>query len=384
MGVELDATDARGEVPARPWDAVGRLAAGDPTWTDVAHPAVRASSGATASRRRSSRSSPTRSSRGRRPHRDARLPHVRRGLRGRLAPQVGAGAPVRAAGPDRRHRVRDRWSPGARRGRAAPARVRPVRGRRRATPRGRGRAQEDAGVFANPNVWFVQANILRGSVMPERSVDTTVTIALTHEISSYGEGVPDVERFARRVLVHTRPGGVWINSDVCGPADGSRRVHLALRDDDGTNPGVVTDLDAWSRPDVAAHVRGLSTAARMRQFAHDFPRLSGATFAAEEVAPGTFGLTLRDAMEFLTTKDYADNWLSECHERFCDLDGDAWAACSRVPGSSWDPRAGMAQRVARRALVRTRGVVDRRGDGRARRVARHARADGRSPPVLGG
>ena len=52
------------------------------------------------------------------------------------------------------------------------------------------------GVFANPNIWFVRANILSGPVMPAASIDSTVTVALTHEVFSYGAGRADVEAFA--------------------------------------------------------------------------------------------------------------------------------------------------------------------------------------------
>ncbi|MEV7963101.1 methyltransferase domain-containing protein [Oerskovia paurometabola] len=341
VGVELDATDAQGEGPARPWDAVGRLAAGDPTWTDVAHPVVpgffrrygleaqiaqvfadpvvSGDGDLTATRDYRTYAAAFEDA-SRRKWEQVR-PYV---LPGRIV-DIGCatGGLLELVAAEPRLHESDLFGVDVARHLVAEA-----------------EHKKTQGVFANPNVWFVQANILRGEVMPERSVDTTVTIALTHEISSYGEGVPDVGRFAHRTFVHTRPGGVWINSDVCGPADGDRVVHLTLRDDDGARPGVVTDLDAWARPDVAAHVRGLSTASRMRQFAHDFPRLSGASFAVEEVAPATFRLTLRDAMEFLTTKDYADNWLSECHERFCDLDGDAWADLLAGAGFELGPESG--------------------------------------------
>ena len=35
------------------------------------------------------------------------------------------------------------------------------------------------------------------------------------------------------------------------------------------------------------------------------------------------------AMEFLTRKDYTDNWVSECHERFTDMNLPSWA---KAPG----------------------------------------------------
>ena len=42
------------------------------------------------------------------------------------------------------------------------------------------------GVFPNPNVYFYRRNVLGGAVFADRSVDTTLTFALTHEIWSYG------------------------------------------------------------------------------------------------------------------------------------------------------------------------------------------------------
>ncbi|MBD8078836.1 methyltransferase domain-containing protein [Cellulosimicrobium arenosum] len=202
------------------------------------------------------------------------------------------------------------------------------------------------GVFANPNVWFVQANILARSVMPDSSVDTTLTIALTHEVSSYGDGVRDVATFARRVLEHTRRGGVWINSDVCGPAEPERAVVLTLRADDGAPAagdgvlGARTDLGVLAREDVAAYVGGLSTDARLAQFAHDFPRSSGATFRPARLGTGRWRLTLREAMEFMTRKDYVDNWLSESHERFCDLTGPGWEELLVETGFELEPGSG--------------------------------------------
>ncbi len=195
------------------------------------------------------------------------------------------------------------------------------------------------GVFANPNTWFMQRNLLADAVFDDASVDTTTTLAVTHEIASYGDGVADLARLTARIAAHTRPGGVWINSDVLGPADGGRRVRLRLATDDGSNPTAPADLDALGPDEVADHVAGLSTRARLDQFAVDFPRLSGGGFAPTPV-PGSSDeveLTLTEAMEFLTTKDYTDNWLSECHERFCDMDWASWVEMVTAAGFDVDP-----------------------------------------------
>lgn len=176
------------------------------------------------------------------------------------------------------------------------------------------------GVFANPNVFFAQRNLLTAPVFPDASVSTTITVALTHEISSYGDGPGDLELLAGRIFAHTAPGGVWINSDVLGPADGDRLVHLHL---DGDHRGT-SAVDLTDGRDAAAHLTRLTPAGRLVQFAQDFPALSGAGYQVRWVDVGVAELTLRAAMEFLYTRDYLSSWLSECHERFCDLSWPDW------------------------------------------------------------
>lgn len=346
-GVELDAAEPGGEPPARPWDVVEQIAAGDERWRDVAHPAV--------------------------PEFYARYRFVE-DVRRIFADPVVSGDGDLTSTRDYRTYAAAFEDASARKWAQVAPHVRPGRivdigcatggllehvareprlhesdlfgvdvARHLVAEAEHKKAQ---GAFANPHVWFVQANILDRSVMPDATVDTTLTIALTHEVSSYGAGVRDVETFARRVHAHTRPGGVWINSDVCGPAEPGRVVVLTLRTDDGAAAtgdgpgGARTDLDDLARADVAAWVGALSTDARLVQFAHDFPRLSGAAFAPERLAPGSWRLTLREAMEFLTRKDYVDNWLSECHERFCDLSGQRWADLLADAGFELEPGSG--------------------------------------------
>ncbi|MBI9114858.1 methyltransferase domain-containing protein [Sanguibacter sp. YZGR15] len=180
------------------------------------------------------------------------------------------------------------------------------------------------GVFANPNVFFAQRNLLRAPVFPPASVSTTLTVALTHEISSYGDGRADLEHLARRIYEHTAPGGVWVLSDVLGPDDPDRTVHLHLDGDPGDPADLPVDLTGWDGPRVARFIEGLSPAGRLRQFAQDFPAASGGACDVRWVDDTTAELTLRAAMEFLCTRDYTDSYLSECHERFCDLTYDDW------------------------------------------------------------
>ncbi len=179
----------------------------------------------------------------------------------------------------------------------------------------------------------------------DRGIDTTLTLALTHEIWSYadvpggGEVVAarqaSVRRFAAAIFAHTATGGLWVNSDVCGPADPDREVVLRLTDADGNNPGVVEDLGL--RSVIAAVVAGMSTRARFFQFAHDFRRNASVPFEYDELPDGGLRVRLADAMDFLTRKDYTDNWLSETHEQFCGLTFDDWCAVVRDAGFEVDP-----------------------------------------------
>jgi hypothetical protein len=183
--------------------------------------------------------------------------------------------------------------------------------------------KKDQGVFTNPNVFFYRRNVLGGAVFPPRSIDTTLSFALTHEIWSYGERLDSLRRFAQAIYDHTVPGGVWINSDVCGPDGRDRFVLLRLSDSDGANPASPRrDLESLPPQEVADYVGGLSTRARLDQFAVDyrFP------FEYSPVDETSVRLTLGAAMDYLTRKDYPGNWLSEMHEQFCGIEFADWKA----------------------------------------------------------
>jgi SAM-dependent methyltransferase len=190
------------------------------------------------------------------------------------------------------------------------------------------------GEFSNPNTYFYCRNVLGGAVFPARSVNTTLSFALTHEIWSYGQRLASVRRFAEAIYAHTVPGGVWINSDVCGPAGRDRTVRMRLSTTDGAMPDAPRrDLDELPLDGVAAYVAGLSTRARLDQFAVDY-RFPMAYAGSGE---GAVELRLADAMDFLTRKDYVDNWLSEAHEQFCGMEYADWAALLGEVGFEVEP-----------------------------------------------
>ena len=77
------------------------------------------------------------------------------------------------------------------------------------------------GAFANPNVFFYRRNVLGGAVLAPRSVDTTLTFALTHEIWSYGDGWPRYAGSCRRSTTHA-PAGCGSTVTCAGRRRGPR------------------------------------------------------------------------------------------------------------------------------------------------------------------
>ena len=107
-----------------------------------------------------------------------------------------------------------------------------------------------------------------------------------------------------------------------GPEKGDEIVFLYCADNDGGD----LSGDNWKPLENRAPewLRELSTRSRFFVFAHDFlawRRGNGqAEFKFQTVdrthQPG-FLLCLRSAAEFLSKKDYTDNWRSELKEEFC-------------------------------------------------------------------
>jgi len=177
--------------------------------------------------------------------------------------------------------------------------------------------RKDNGEFGAANVFFYQRNIMRSSLFPHNSLNTIITMALTHEIESY-LGRSELKSFINRMYDITAPGGVYINYDVVGPDDKDKIVYALLNDDDGENP---EDLfPELSETELAPFLRSLSTKSRFKRFVHDFRAVEGDQIEVSyEEIDGQEYAVLRhaDLCDFLAKKDYADSWHSEMHERFC-------------------------------------------------------------------
>lgn len=133
-----------------------------------------------------------------------------------------------------------------------------------------------------------------------------------------------MSELVQRIFDHTTSGGVYLNYDVCGPDNPDRTVHMSLRADDGTHDDDGRELDPADRESTADFLSGLSTAERFTRFATDFRAKEGDGISYRIAGDHVVELPMRDAMEFLSTKDYTDSWYSEMHERFCALTFADW------------------------------------------------------------
>jgi hypothetical protein len=107
---------------------------------------------------------------------------------------------------------------------------------------------------------------------------------------------------------------------VLGPEDRDQIVYLKLRRDDGRDDDPQLEFATEDREGLRQHLLGLSTYGRFCRFARDFRHEEGYELPYRETTiegEPLVELRLEDAYEFLSKKDYPDNWRSEMHERFC-------------------------------------------------------------------
>lgn len=173
-------------------------------------------------------------------------------------------------------------------------------------------------------VFFRHGNII--SPLFKGPAATTVTsLSLLHEVWSYGAQQRSIDDYLASVRGQLLPGGRLVVRDVVGPEDKEKEVYFWCNPEDGSNENVyATFLDGKQ---LARHLNSLSTKARFMRFAEDFlagMRQSGRRGPDTRISYRTervdgleyFVLRLKDAAEFMATKDYTDNWQSEMNEEF--------------------------------------------------------------------
>jgi hypothetical protein len=180
------------------------------------------------------------------------------------------------------------------------------------------------GEFSNPFVFFSQRNAVTGLVFDANSMNTIHTSSLTHEIESYGSR-DELLKFILNRYQELANGGIWINRDVVGPENKEKIVLMKLNQADGRSE----DYDGAfaQREELRDYLKGLSTYGRFLRFARDFRQKEGYQLHYKSIlidGEEYIELKLKDACEFMSRKDYLDNWQSEMHETFCFWDFNEW------------------------------------------------------------
>jgi ubiquinone/menaquinone biosynthesis C-methylase UbiE len=188
--------------------------------------------------------------------------------------------------------------------------------------------RQRAGEFKKSFVYVYQRNLLQ-PVFSNNSVDTVICNSTLHELWSYGDQAKSVRNYLRYKYKQLTPGGRLVIRDVVGPEHKNTVVYMKLNTLDGETYGSDDGRILSTPPEQ------LSTASRFFRFVHDFLRELSETgrrtdnykvlYTQEEVQGISYiKLALKDATEFLLTKDYTDNWHSEMNEEFTFWDINEW------------------------------------------------------------
>jgi SAM-dependent methyltransferase len=189
--------------------------------------------------------------------------------------------------------------------------------------------RQRAGDFGNSFVHVYQRNILE-PIFSENTIDSVICNSTLHEVWSYGDGAPSVRAYLKQKFTQLKPGGRLVIRDVVGPPQKDQTVFMKLNTTDGIN-AAIDDREIWKETPTKA----LSTQARFFRFADEFlrdMRDSGKrgentklVFTVVNRDGSTFiKLPLASAIEFLSRKDYHENWVSEMNEEFTFWDFEEW------------------------------------------------------------
>ncbi len=197
--------------------------------------------------------------------------------------------------------------------------------------------RKDNGDFANPFVFFIQKNAVTGLVFGKNSMNTIHSSSLTHEIESYGNR-EDLLNFINNRFEELALNGLWINRDVVGPEDKEKIIFMKLNDTDGHNEDF--HLEFKNNKQLESHLNSLSTFSKFLRFAHDYRKEEGYQVKYDLVENHGniyIKIKLADACEFMSKKDYTDNWKSEMHETFTFWSFNEWKKALKEAGFKIHP-----------------------------------------------
>lgn len=181
--------------------------------------------------------------------------------------------------------------------------------------------RQRAGVFGGTYVHFHQRNITHPLFEPN-TINTTLCNSTVHELWSYGDGEATVHDYFAKKFAQTVSGGHLIIRDVVGPEEKNKPVYMWLNEEDGLNDNIFAHCA--TRAELQAHLNGLSTNGRFLRFARDFHPLPIEFEKVTINQTNYIKLTLESACEFISKKDYTDNWDSEMHEAFAFWSFSQW------------------------------------------------------------
>ena len=186
------------------------------------------------------------------------------------------------------------------------------------------------GEYGDSFVFFHQRNLM-DTIFQDHSIQTTICNSTAHELWSYGNREITLHDYLHKKCKQTAKGGRIIIRDVVGPDQKDKMVWLWLNETDGRNHDWEAEFE--SNKELEEYLNGLSTFARFLRFSKDFLKhrkgtadtYQGIQYQFEKRNQETFAvLSLKDAAEFLSKKDYTDNWRSEMYEEFTFWDFQEW------------------------------------------------------------
>ncbi len=187
--------------------------------------------------------------------------------------------------------------------------------------------RQRAGDFSGAYVHFFLRNLLDCLFEPG-TIDTTICNSTLHELWSYAEQEKTVRSYLAEKYRQLRPGGRLVIRDVTGPDAGDTEVFLSCSENDGIN---LTDDELASHTERSPEwLASLSTYSRFLVFVRDYLRKKHTTAPTIHFRESSIGerrgfiLSRRNAAEFLSKKDYTDNWASEMNEEFCFWSFEEW------------------------------------------------------------
>lgn len=205
--------------------------------------------------------------------------------------------------------------------------------------------QERMGAFGQAFIFFYQKNLMK-PIFEANSINTTICNSTTHELYSYNDRLESLRQYLTYKYEQTAPGGHLIIRDVVGPEDKDELVWMWLNQKDGRN-----DIDIFECPlpedplERKTFLEGLSTYAKFYYFAKWYlkeMRDNGRRGPESKInfhhrqlhGKNYIVLSRKDAAEFISKKDYADNFLSEMNEEFTFLSFTEWKNLLQAHGFS--------------------------------------------------